>query len=75
MADRDLPHPVFLAVLVELRGDAAAQAAADEHLDQPGEEVRLGHHRAAAVLVVDLDVVLLEAEPLRVGAVGTPRRS
>src|SRR5581483_7420838 len=71
--DGDLPHPVLVAVLVELRRDAPPQQAADEDLDETGEEVGLRDDGTAAVAVVDLDVVLLETEPLRVARVRTLR--
>jgi hypothetical protein len=65
----DLPDPVFLAILIELRRDPASQPPADKHFDEPGQEIRLRDHRSTAVSMIDDDVALLEAQPFRVSAV------
>src|SRR5690242_10663667 len=69
MAHSDLTHPVFLAVLIELGGDTPAQATADEHIEQAGQEVCLRNHRSAPISMVDLNVLLLESQASRVAAV------
>src|SRR5437763_16652831 len=69
MAHSALASPVFLAILVELRGDAPSQAAADEHIEQASQEVRLRHHRPTPISMIDLDVVLLESQTFRVSTV------